>query len=161
MQERLLHLALGRQSKCHHLKSTGSIAAHLHSEQDHRLWLLVSNSKIQRQKSIWRQVSGSDTAVLLAGHTALAVVVLKWTVVRGQGWGPREVHKGSQGWATPVSAQPSPLLPGKTMSMLHPHPCSPLFFHIHGWLTVVGDTPKIYVSMLAPRSMVTCTIAKN
>lgn len=84
-QEKLLHLALGRQSKCRHLKSTGSIAAYLHSEQDHRLWLLVSNSKIQRQKSIWKQVSGSDTAVLLAGHTALAVVVLQWTLVRGQG----------------------------------------------------------------------------
>lgn len=37
------------------------------------------------------------------------------------------------------------------MEMLHPHPLLSPFLSKFDWPTVVGDTPKIYFSMLAPR----------
>lgn len=40
-------------------------------------------------------------------------------------------------------------------------PGSPLSSQNHAWPTVVGDTPKIYFSMLAPRSTITWKTAYN
>lgn len=60
-------------------------------EQGHRIWLLVSNSKIQRQKGIWRQVSSSVIPVL-ARQTALAVEVLTASAGR-EGFRNRETHR--------------------------------------------------------------------
>lgn len=37
------------------------------------------------------------------------------------------------------------------MEMLYPHPLLSPFLSKSDWPTVVGDTPKIYFSMLAPR----------
>lgn len=37
------------------------------------------------------------------------------------------------------------------MEILHPHPLLSPFLSKFDWQTVVGDTPKIYFSMLVPR----------
>lgn len=66
--------------------------------------------------------------------------------------GTRDAHEGSQGCETPVRGQPSLLWVGRTKckcyTLTH---CSAFSFQSHGWPTVVGDTPKIYFSMFAPR----------
>lgn len=119
-------------------------------EQGHRIWLLVSNSKIQRQKGIWRQVSSSVIPVL-ARQTALAVEVLTASAGR-EGVRNRETHRIT-GLCT--SSRCSPSLwggGGPNVNAAPLPPCSPLSSQNHGWPIVVGDTPKIYFSCLRPEA---------
>lgn len=121
-------------------------------EQGHRIWLLVSNSKIQRQKGIWRQVSSSVIPVL-ARQTALAVEVLTASAGR-EGVRNRETHRIT-GLCT--SSRCSPSLWGEGGAKCECCTLTPLLtpFFSKPWLAnCCGGYPQNILFMLAPRSRV-------
>lgn len=67
--------------------------------------------------------------------------------------------KTSQSCSTTEAAQPSLPRMGGTPNSSIECPLLLLFFQIHGWQTIVKDTPKIYFSLLAPRTTIAGKIA--